>query len=81
MDKLDTTDIFGIVLVCGIVTIALLYLIGIGYLTTDIFNDKDPKDRSETQKNIIKMSLVLFWIGLLVQFIYSDNPILKFFKK
>lgn len=52
------------VILLGLVVIGVLQCIGFGYLTSDIFNNDNPNNRSKVQKNFIKLGLIMFWINI-----------------
>lgn len=59
----------GLLVAIGILIISVMALIGIGYLTQFAFNAKKENDKhciqiTDTQKNVIRISIVIIWIAL-----------------
>lgn len=69
---MTTIFLSGIVML-GLAVIAVLQCIGFGYLTSDIFNNDNPNNRSTVQKNFIKLGLIMFWINIGLSLLLAFN--------
>ena len=56
---LETNNIFKILSILAVLTILILYLVGLGYSTHLYFKDKKISDYTKTQQNLMKMSNIL----------------------
>jgi len=70
----DSIDKFlvagGVTVVAGLVVIAILVLVGMGYLTSVSFGNKKMEDLTDTQRNLTRMGMVLFWMGFAINVLY-----------
>ena len=54
----------GGILVLGLLALAILQLVGLGYLTSVSFGNKKFEDLTTTQRNLCRLAVVLLWISL-----------------
>ena len=59
--------VFGI----GLLVFTILMLVGLGYLTPVAFGKKSYSNMNTTQKNLMKMYIVVIWIGVVFSFLSS----------
>lgn len=57
--------VFFLVLISlGVIAFAILNLVGLGYLTAVIFGNTSYASLTTTQRNLVRMSVIVSWIGV-----------------
>ena len=60
----------GMVVIVGLFVIAILILVGMGYLTSVAFNKNKWEDLTTAQKDFARMAMVFFWMAFVVNILY-----------
>lgn len=50
----------------GLLAFVILNYVGLGYITSVVFDKSEWKDLTETQKNLTRMFVVVSWISLVI---------------
>lgn len=58
------TNVIGIVFSIGLIVLAILAIIGLIFLTPVAFGSKNYDQLSQTQKNLMRLFIILIWISV-----------------